>query len=343
MPSFALRRRPASLACALAFAIASASSAVAQTIDPAGAMRSGDPAAGQWGQRAPLLAPNSEFTLTAAGGKIYVLGGYPSGRASVRTVQVYDIAADSWSFGPDLPEVNNHGVAATVDDVIYLIGGQTDPNTAYVDSVYALDTRLGPNTARWVEKTRLPTKRSAGAAVVHDGKIYVAGGRPPRGSDFAVYDPKADAWQALPDLPNQRNHIAAALIGGKIHVVGGRLAGGFQSDKTAAHDVYDPATKAWSSAAPMLKARSGINGVMVRGCFHVWGGEESAGLFPDHDYYDPRADRWTKLADMAIPVHGVTGATFADGLIYVTGGGTAVGGSSGSLLNQVYRPNVSCE
>jgi len=27
----------------------------------------------------------------------------------------------------------------------------------------------------------------------------------------------------------------------------------------------------------------------------------------------------------------------------VTGGGTQVGGNSGSLLNQVYRPNVKCE
>ena len=44
----------------------------------------------------------------------------------------------------------------------------------------------------------------------HQGKIYVVGGRPPRGHDFAVYDPKADRWETLPDLPSQRNHIAAS-------------------------------------------------------------------------------------------------------------------------------------
>lgn len=32
----------------------------------------------------------------------------------------------------------------------------------------------------------------------------------------------------------------------------------------------------------MLRARSGMNGVMAKGCFHVWGGEEQAGMFPDH-------------------------------------------------------------
>ena len=178
---------------------------------PAALAQGSDPAPGQWGQKAPLIEPNSEFTLASTGGKIYVLGGYPAGRVSVKTVQVYDIAADSWTRGPDLPEVNNHGIAAAHDGVIYLFGGQTDPNTAYVDTVYALDTKQGAN-ATWVPKASMPTKRSAGAAVVYQDKIYVVGGRPPRGHDFAVYDPKADRWETLPDLPSQRNHIAAELI-----------------------------------------------------------------------------------------------------------------------------------
>jgi N-acetylneuraminic acid mutarotase len=301
-----------------------------------------DPAPGQWGRRSPLLEANSEFALASTGGRIYVLGGYPKGRISVRTVQIYDIETDRWSRGPDLPVALNHGVATAVDGVIYHFGGQTDPSTAYVDTVYALDTRQGAE-ARWVEKARMPTRRSAGAAVVHEGRIYIAGGRPPRGNDFAVYDPRRDTWETLPDLPSQRNHIAAELIAGRIHVFGGRLGGGFQSDKTAAHEVYDPRTRTWTVAAPMLRPRSGINSVNAHGCIHIWGGEEAAGVFPDHDVYDPRQDRWTRLPDMPTPVHGVTGATFAQGLIYVTGGGTEVGGNSGSLLNQVYRPQVRCE
>jgi hypothetical protein len=46
---------------------------------------------------------------------------------------------------------------------------------------------------------------------------------------------------------------------------------------------------------------------------------------------------------MPIPIHGVNGSAFADGLIWVSGGGTQIGGSSGSLHNQVFRPTVSCE
>jgi N-acetylneuraminic acid mutarotase len=295
---------------------------------------------GEWGMRAPLLAANSEFGLAESGGKLYVLGGYPSNRQTVRTVQIYDIATDRWQLGPNLPQPNNHGMAAAVNGKIYLIGGQlTADQEGYVNTVYELD----PAKGAWVEKARMPTARSGGVAVVHDGKIYVAGGRVPRGNDFAVYDAAADRWEALPDLPSQRNHIAGAAIDGRIHIVGGRLGNGLSPEKTDAHEVFDPGTRTWTTAARMLRGRSGMNSVMARGCFHVWGGEAPTGMTPDHDYYDPRTDKWTSLRNMPIPIHGVVGSAFVNELIWVTGGGTHIGGSSGSLHNQTYKPVVSCQ
>jgi N-acetylneuraminic acid mutarotase len=295
---------------------------------------------GEWGTRTGLIEPNSELALAELNGKLYLLGGYPSSRQTIRTVQIYDIASDRWQLGPQLPQLNNHGMAAALNGKVYLIGGQTTADgESYVDTVYELD----PASGAWVEKARMPTARSGGVAIVHDGKIYVAGGRPPRGNDFAVYDPTTDRWEVLPDLPSQRNHIAGAAIKGRIHVVGGRLGPGLSPLKTTAHEVFDPQTRTWTTAAPMLRGRSGINGVMARGCFHVWGGEAPTGMTPDHDYYDPRTDKWSSLRSMPIPIHGVVGSAFVDGLIWVTGGGIAVGGGSGSLYNQTYKPAVSCE
>ena len=46
---------------------------------------------------------------------------------------------------------------------------------------------------------------------------------------------------------------------------------------------------------------------------------------------------------MPIAVHGVTGMAFIKGLIHLTGGGTAQGGSSGSTIHQVYKPTMSCK
>ena len=300
--------------------------------------------AGEWGLRAPLLDPLSELALAEAGGKLYLLGGYPNNRVTARTVQVYDIGGNTWSYGPQLPQPNNHGMAASVNGKVYLIGGQTladdPPGTySYVNTVWELD----PAAGTWVARTAMPTARSSGVAIVLDGKIYVAGGRPPREKDVAVYDPATNTWETLPDLPTQRNHMIGAAINGRIHVVGGRIGLGLGFAKTAAHEVYDPQSRTWTTAAPMLGARSGMNGIMARGCFHVWGGEAIEGMFPDHDYYDPRTNEWKSLLDMPIPVHGVNGSAFVGGLIRVAGGGTAVGGSWGSLYNQVYRPDVSCE
>jgi N-acetylneuraminic acid mutarotase len=296
---------------------------------------------GQWSQRAQLIEANSELALTESNGRLYLLGGYPASRQTSRTVQIYDIATDRWELGPPLPQPNNHGMAAGLNGKVYLIGGQTTDLSEgpYVDTVYELD----PARATWVEKARMPTARSSGVAIAHDGRIYVAGGRPPHGSDFAVYDPKSDHWQVLPNLPSQRNHITGAAISGRIHVVGGRLGQGLSAQMTTVHEVYDPQAGSWTTAAPMLRARSGMNGVMARGCFHVWGGEGPAGMFPDHDYYDPRTSQWTRLRDMPIPVHGVYGSAFVNGLIWAAGGGTNVGGNFGSLHNQVFMPSVSCE
>jgi N-acetylneuraminic acid mutarotase len=288
-----------------------------------------------------MLEANSELALAEANGKLYLLGGYPSSRQTSRTVQVYDIASNSWTLGPQLPQPNNHGMAASVNGKIYLIGGQTSDvsDQGYQNTVYELD----PATNVWTTRAPMPTARGAGVAVVLDGKIYVAGGRPPRGNDFAVYDPATDSWEVLPNLPSQRNHFTGAAIDGRVHFVGGRLGHGLSPQMTTVHEVYDPETETWTTAAPMLEARSGMNGVMARGCFHVWGGEGPAGMFPDHDYYDPRVDTWTRLADMPVPVHGVYGSAFVDELIWVSGGGTDIGGIHGSTHNQVYRPEVSCE
>ena len=94
------------------------------------------------------------------------------------------------------------------------------------------------------------------------------------------------------------------------------------------------------------RPRGGLNAVEALGCLHVFGGEGNneaeSGVYPDHDVYNPMTDTWTSLGAMPVPVHGVTGLAFRNGLIYLPGGGTSDGGSSGSTIHQVYRPNISC-
>jgi N-acetylneuraminic acid mutarotase len=192
----------------------------------------------------------------------------------------------------------------------------------------------------------MPTARSASAVAVIGTKIYVAGGRPPRGVDFAVYDVATDSWEVLPDLPTQRNHLAAAAIDGLVYVAGGRFGGGVGSEMTAALEVYDPATNAWSARAALPAPRAGLNGIAAQGCFYTFGGEGNdshpRGVFEQMERYDPYLDTWTALEPLPVAVHGVTGSAFLNGVIHLPGGGTERGGNSGSTHHQVYRVTHTC-
>jgi hypothetical protein len=202
----------------------------------------GPASAGEWGRKADLPAAHSEFAVAELDGKIYVISGYEIGDVAAGAVHVYDSAADRWAPGPLLPKPAHHLTAAAVGGKIYVIGGQSLSvfGGGFLDNVWALD----PAQGAWVAKAPLPRARGGGVAVALDGKIYVAGGRPPHGRDFAVYDPASDNWTVLADMPSQRNHIAGAAIAGKIWVAGGRLGPGFRSDAAGASAPVFAATPA---------------------------------------------------------------------------------------------------
>jgi N-acetylneuraminic acid mutarotase len=289
----------------------------------------------RWSTRSNLLEANSEMAVAELDGKIYVMGGYPASRVTVRTVQVYDSAQNRWSFTTPLPIPLNHAMPAVANGRVYLIGGQTNSSgtEVFTNTVF----EYNPATSNWATRAPMPTIRSAGAAAVIGDLIYVAGGRPPHGQDFAVYNASNNQWTTLPNMPTGRNHLAVGPINGKIYVAGGRFGAGFTSEMTAVLEVYDPSTGMWSTNAPMPVPRGGCNSIVVDGYFFVFGGEGPAGVFPNNEMFVPALNRWFRLESLPVPVHGVTGSAYLNGWIHLPGGGTAVGGSSGSTIHQVFK------
>ena len=301
-----------------------------------------------WTEFAPKLKSNSEIGIAQVNNLVFVVGGYPSTRRYEDTVEVYDATTDSWQFAPPLPQAMHHTMAVGINGKVYVIGGEISTTGLadqgiYLDTVYEFD----PLNPGWTQKSSMPTQRSAGAWGIIDGKVYVAGGRPPHGNDFAAYDPVADSWSALPDLPTQRNHLAAGAIEGKLYVAGGRFGGGVGSEMTAILEVFDPGTNTWERRAPMPTARGGVNGIAVNGCLYTFGGEGNddhpLGVFDQTEVYNPRTDTWASLEPIPVPVHGVTGLAYVDGWIHLPGGGIMRGGSSGTTLHQAFRAHLSCE
>jgi N-acetylneuraminic acid mutarotase len=304
---------------------------------------------GVWSESAPMLLAHSEISVAELNGRIYAVGGYPGARITSDAVQVYDSASDSWSFGPPLPRPLHHTMLAAADGRLYLMGGEAgNPNQSeslgFQNSVYMLDEQAG----EWVPRAPMPTARSGGGAGVIDGKIYVAGGRPPRGHDFAVYDPQADQWTVLPDLPTQRNHLGVVAIDGRIYVAGGRFGGGVGSEMTDTLEIYDPTTNSWTSGAPLLVPRAGVASAAANGCLYLIGGEgneaDPRGIFDLNELYDPATNTWHSLQPMPLPTHGLTGAAYLNGWIHVPGGAIrrGVSGSDVTVNHQVFRADHTC-
>src|SRR5687767_14068745 len=301
-----------------------------------------------WTLGAAMPLARSEHAVAELNGRIWVLGGYPPGRLPSNLVQIYDSATSRWSLGPRLPQPIHHIHAAAVGGKLYVMGGEIDGASTgrpeiFVNHVWMHDPAIGG----WVQRAPMPTARSGGGKAVIDGKIYVAGGRPPAGHAFEVYDPATDKWEKLPDLPTQRNHLAMVALNGKIIVAGGRFGPGATAERTDVVEIYDPATLSWTKGAPLPAPRGGITGAAHAGCMFVFGGEGERthvlGLTPTVYGYDPRADSWTTLPNLPIPVHGIKGAAVIGGRIFLPGGGITLGGNSGTNAMQVYRPTMRCE
>ncbi|MCW2620585.1 MAG: Kelch repeat type 1-containing protein, partial [Frankiales bacterium] len=122
----------------------------------------------------------------------------------------------------------------------------------------------------------------------------------------------------------------AVVLGGEIHYVGGR-SGGLE---TGEHDVYDPATDRWATAAPMPTPRDHAAAAVVAGVLHVAAGRP--GDLAVHEAYDPATGRWATLAPLPTGRSSVAGAEL-NGRFVVLGGEPA-GERSVSAEVDAYDP-----
>lgn len=111
--------------------------------------------------------------IAAIDGRIYVIGGSLRGELSAQ-VDIYDLAENAWSRGPDLPGAST-GVAAVVHNArIHVLGGTG------VEGDQRLTLRRHaswrPGDTEWRAEADLPTPRTAADAAVLNGGIYLIGG-----------------------------------------------------------------------------------------------------------------------------------------------------------------------
>jgi hypothetical protein len=112
--------------------------------------------------------------------------------------------------------------------------------------------------------------------------------------------------------------------------VGGRF--GANEDMTGLHDIYDPASNAWTSAPPVPTARGGGAGTLFQGMIVFLGGEDDKRTYDENEGFDLNSNRWVKLAPMPTGRHGF-GAAALGKYLYIASG--ARGAGAGDPTNEL--------
>jgi N-acetylneuraminic acid mutarotase len=239
-----------------------------------------DVAADEWRQVADLPQPRNHVGAAALDGLVYSVGGFAgTGFVPVRDVYRYDPATDDWEEVAPLPTARGALAVAVLNGKVHAIGG-----SGLGGSVTRHD-RYDPVNDMWTELAPLPSTparpgaRNHLAAATIDGRIYVVGGR--GGPDLPYldrYDPASNMWEVLESMPTARSGLAAAVVDDRLVVIGGEVNPAHPLGVFPEVEVYDPATRRWTSLEPMAVARHGIGAATVGGLIYVPGGATAAGF-----------------------------------------------------------------
>ncbi|WP_438043796.1 Kelch repeat-containing protein [Sorangium sp. So ce128] len=260
----------------------------------------------EWSSVAPMPeARERHIALRMPDGQVLVAGGsgdypYPT------TVDFYNPAADTWTTRHTLPYPMSPVGAALLQDgrVLFSPGGLVyDPITGTTASV-----PLTPGEAArgwefaYTALTLLP-----------DGRVLRTGGSDDDSTlkEAVLYDPATNTWSSAGSMSVTRYlHTATLLQDGRVLVVGGyTLNGNEMPQGRTSVEIYDPATSAWTAAAPTNLPRMQHTATLlpsgrvlvVGGGGRIYGGtEEEIEILVDAgetaEIYDPASDTWTLTA-----------------------------------------------
>jgi len=253
-----------------------------------------------------------ESAAAAAGGKLYVIGGFDAAGNSLRTVWVFD--GNVWKPGPRLPLGLDHTSAATLDDHLYVAGGHSFGSDS--PRFFRLDG------AAWTELPPMHHARGGHALLAAGGRLYVIGGNNAYANvaPAEVYDPATNSWSDLPSLPTPRNHVSGFVFGANVCVAGGR------SPARTRVDCFNFESSSWMRFPDLPRATSGAGATTLDdGSAVILGGQDAQETRINDQFARlPQPDAWVSMGGMLVPRHGFELAVF-EGRAWACGGGSQPG------------------
>lgn len=249
--------------------------------------------------------------------------------------------SNTWATKTPMPTKRRGLVSATVNGIIYAIGGQklvasADPDNPTKVNLAKVEA-FNPSSNTWTTKAPLPSARAwpSGAAVIN-GKIYVTGGLNSAGGStktLFVYNPATNTWSTKAALPVTSARGAAVALDGKLWVV--TPAG----SSTRLHR-YDPATNTWTARASGPEGHEYPVAGVLDGKIYVVGTMWS---YPGPSFvmsvYDPATNTWVeKQHSPDVEPLGAGGQVIGKKL-YLAGGSFAFDALEHSVV-QSYDPAI---
>ena len=139
-------------------------------------------------------------------GKLYVAGGRDVNNTNYDTLFIYDIATDTWSSGPSLPQGENAPGSAVAGGKLWLFGFGTP---------FAQYSPLG--------KSR-----------------YIFDLAPAAGATTLSYDPATSTWTTGPDMNVAKSFTSGSAVGNTLVSAGGRISDTASTNDTETLAVEGP-------------------------------------------------------------------------------------------------------
>lgn len=319
----------------------------------------------RWERLAPMPFPVQEIypSLFVQNGTEYVInaGGLMPGAGqpfgiSDRT-SVFDVAGNSWSEGPKLPQARHHLALVFHDGALYAVSGFARDGTGGWQMKRSL-WRLTDLKSTWQELARMKEPQSEAVSVSDGDVIRMIGGRTPRGRNnkewtdqtdtslHQVYHPASNEWFEAAPLPDPRNSSAGVVHDGKVYVISGRTVAGGNNPRV---HVYDGREDSWRELAPLPKpttqnaprGQGGLAAAVWGDKIYAFGGEwfsGASGVYTDVWEYTIDQDTWRSVGHMPRPRHGLGAVAISRGIVTVGGALQASGRGTSNAMDLFVPP-----
>jgi hypothetical protein len=312
----------------------------------------GDTPAGSWTASAEVFDPATEtFSPVAsttlvhaypratrlADGRVLLTGSAQTPSGPAPRTEIFDPATNAWTAGPDTLALHGWHVATGLADGRVLVTSETCE--AYVAAGGTFQPLPPPNV--------LGPGHSGARLASH--RVLLTGG-PHQGSsgggtrdDAEELDPTTGTFTTTGSMATARAaHTVTALVDGRALVTGGYIGLGGAVEVHASAELYDPATRTFSTAGAMALSRERHTATLLAdGTVLVAGGaSDGTGTAPDNEFFvtdtaaifSPSARTFVSAATtMAVARERHTATRLTDGRVLLVGGST-------SPVAELYEP-----